>query len=88
MLQSFQQKVLSLFIFSLAIPQFGLLSHVSSLRLSPGHSGPVLNLRTVDAAHISLPRSHSLVVEGSVCATSPSLLVVAVRPIFCVFFFF
>ena len=29
---------------SLAIPQFGLLSHISSLRLSSGHSGPVLTL--------------------------------------------
>ena len=36
---------LSLFFFlSLAIPQFGLLSHVSSLRLSSGHSGLVLTL--------------------------------------------
>ena len=34
---------LSLF-FSQAIPQFGLLSQVSSLRLSSGHSGPVLTL--------------------------------------------
>ena len=33
---------------SLAIPQFGLLSHVSSLRLSSGHSGLVLTLRTDD----------------------------------------
>ena len=32
------------FTFSLAIPQFGLLSHLSSLRLSSGHSGPVLTL--------------------------------------------
>ena len=35
---------LSLFFFSLAILQFGLLSHVSSLRLSSGHSGQVLIL--------------------------------------------
>ena len=34
----------SLFFLSLAIPQFGLLSHISSLRLSSGHSGPVLTL--------------------------------------------
>ena len=32
------------FFFSLAIPLFGLLSHGSSLRLSSGHSGPVLTL--------------------------------------------
>ena len=37
---------LSLFFFSLplSIPQFGLLSHISFLRLSLGHSGPVLTL--------------------------------------------
>ena len=28
----------------LAVPQFGLLSYLSSLRLSSGHSGPVLTL--------------------------------------------
>ena len=32
------------FLLSLAIPQFGLLSQVSSLRLSSSHSGPVLTL--------------------------------------------
>ena len=35
------RKVLFFFSFSLAIPQFGLLSHVSSLRLPSGHSGLV-----------------------------------------------
>ena len=34
------------FSLSLAIPWFGLLSHISSLRLSSGHSGPVPTLRT------------------------------------------
>ena len=38
------------FLFSLVIPRFGVLSHVSSLRLSSGHLGPVLTLRTSDAA--------------------------------------
>ena len=33
-----------IFSLSLAIPQFKLLSHVSSLRLPSGHSGPVLTL--------------------------------------------
>ena len=33
-----------IFSLSLAIPQFKLLSHFSSLRLSSGHSGPVLTL--------------------------------------------
>ena len=44
---AFRRKVLSVlffFFFSLAIPLFGLLSHGSSLRLSSGHSGPVLTL--------------------------------------------
>ena len=34
----------SFFFFSLDIPHFGLLSHLNSLRLSSGHSGPVLVL--------------------------------------------
>ena len=66
---------------SLAIPQFGLLSHVSSLRLSSGHSGPVLALRTDDAAHASLPSPNSLVADMSIWATSQ--LAVVVRCIFC-----
>ena len=44
---AFCGKVLSLFLFfffSLAIPQFGLLSHISSLTLSSGHSGLVHTL--------------------------------------------
>ena len=42
---AFCREVLYHFFFSsLAIPQFGLLSHLSSLRLSSGHSGPVLTL--------------------------------------------
>ena len=41
---------------SLVIPQFVLLTHIRSLGLSSGHSGPVLTLRTNDAAHNSLPR--------------------------------
>ena len=46
LVRTFRGKVLSPFFFSLslAIPQFGLLSHVSSLRLSSGHSGLVLTL--------------------------------------------
>ena len=39
---------------SLALPQFGLLSPISSLRLSAGHSGLVLTLRIDDATHASL----------------------------------
>ena len=35
---------------SLSVPQFGLLSHVSSLRLSSGHSGLVLNPKQCNSA--------------------------------------
>ena len=60
-----------LFFSSLVIPQFGLLSHVSSLRLSTGHSGPVLTLSTDDASCTSLPSPRSLVADASVWANSP-----------------
>ena len=66
----------------LAIPQFGLLSHESSLRVSSGHSGPVL---TLNAACTSLSSPRSLVVDRSVWASS--LLGVVVRRIFCGVFF-
>ena len=75
---------LSLFISSLATPQFGLLIHVSSLRLSSRHSGPVLTLS--NAACASLFSPHSLLVDASIWATSP--LGVVVRRIICIFFFF
>ena len=80
--RAFCRKVL--FLFSLAIPQFGLLSHISSLRLSSGHSGPVLILSTDYAAHASLSSPHSQVAYTSVWATSPLALVV--RRVFCSFF--
>ena len=54
---------------SLAIPQFGLLSHISSLRLPLGHSGPVLTLS--NAACASLPSPHLLVADVGVCPASP-----------------
>ena len=41
-------------LFFLALPQFGLLSHISSLRLSSGYSGLVLTLNTDDAACASV----------------------------------
>ena len=47
---------------SLAIPQFRLLSHISSLSLSSGHSGPVLNLSNA-AAHSSPFSPHLLVAD-------------------------
>ena len=74
------------FFVPLETPQFGFLSCISSLRLSSGHSGPVLTLRTDDAAHASLPSPHSLVANASTWATS--LLGVVVRQVFCCFFFF
>ena len=43
------------FFFSLAIPQFGLLSHVSSLRLSSGHSGLAVTLSMQPAPPCSAP---------------------------------
>ena len=70
---------------SLAIPQFGLLSHVSSLTLSSGHSGQVLTLSTYYATRASLSSPHLLVSDTSVWATS--LLAVVVRCIFCEFSF-
>ena len=72
---------LVLWVDSLVIPWFGLLSHVSSLTLSSGHSGPVLTLRTDDAACASLPCPCSPEADVSIWATS--LLAVAVRHVFC-----
>ena len=69
---------------SLAIPQFGLLSHISSLRLPSGHSGPDLTLS--NAAQASLFSLFLLVVDTSVWATSP--LGDAVRRVICGFYLF
>ena len=82
-LEPFTGKVYFLFFISLAIPRFRLLSHIGFLRLSSGHSGLVLTVRTDDAACTSQSSPHLLLVEESVCAASPSLLVVVVRRIFC-----
>ena len=85
-LESFIRTFSFLFFFSLVIPQFGLLSHVSSLRLSTGHSGPILTLSTDDAARTSLPSPRLLVADVSVWANSP--LAVEIRCVVYVFFFF
>ena len=69
---------------SLATPQFGLLSHVSSLRLSSGHSGPVLTLSNVARASLFSPRL--LMMDARVWATS--LLGVVVRNVICGLLFF
>ena len=76
---------LSYFFFSLWLSHSlgGLLSHVSSLRLSSGNSGPVPYPK--HATHTSLFSPCLLVVEMSVWATS--LLGVAVRCTFFGFFF-
>ena len=68
---------------SLAIPLFGLLSHVSSLRLSSGHSGSVTTLS--NAARASLFSPCLLVADASVWATSR--LKVAIRHVICGFLF-
>ena len=54
------------FLVSLAISWFGLLCHISSLRLSLGHSSLVLTLRKDDAAWASLSSPHSMVVDVSI----------------------
>ena len=59
----------------IAIPQSGLLSQVSSLRLPSEHSGRVLTLSNV--AHASLFSPCLLVADASIWATSP--LGIAVR---------
>ena len=74
---------LSLSLF-LAIPGFELPTHISSLRLSSGHSGAVLTLS--NAARASLFSPCLLVVDRSLWATS--LLGVAVRHVICGFYLF
>ena len=81
-LRAFHRKVFFFFfLISLTIPRFGLLSHISSLRLFSWYSGLVLTLRTDDAAHTSLPSPHSFVVDTSIWANS--LLAIVVGSIFC-----
>ena len=77
-------RIVLLHSLSLAIPQFRLLSHVSSLRLPLGHSGPVLSLS--NAAHHSPFSPRLLVVDASIWDTS--LVGVAFRQIICGFFLF
>ena len=73
-----------IFSLSLAIPQFKLLSHVYSLRLSSGHSGPVLSLSN---AACSSPFSPLLLVaDASVWGTF--LLGVAFMHVICGFYLF
>ena len=73
-----------IFSFSLAIPQFELLSHISSLRLPSGPSGPVL-VRS-NAACSSPFRPHLLVADAGVWGTF--LLGVAFRHVICEFYLY
>ena len=63
----------------IAIPQSGLLSQASSLRLPSGHSGLVLTLSNAARASLSSPR---LLVEDAK-AWAAALLGVAVRHVIC-----
>ena len=90
-LRVFRGKVLSLFFFPLSLavlqfglPQLGLLSHVSSLILSSGHSGSILTLSSAACASLFSP--HLLVADTSVWATS--LPGVVVRHVICGFYLF
>ena len=70
---------------SLVIQQLVLLSHISSLRLSSGHLGPVLTLRTNYAACASLPSPHSLLyhLSASTCSLACILWVFFSSNLFC-----
>ena len=62
----FCRKVLFFFVcLFLAIPQFGLLSHVRALRLSSKHSGPVLTLSMQPTPPCSAP-AHCWQTQASV----------------------
>ena len=65
----------------IAVPQPGLLSQASSLRLPSGHSGPVFILS--NAAHSSLLLPSLLVGDASIWAVAP--VGVAVRHVICGF---
>ena len=67
---------------SFAVPQFKLVSHKNSLRLSSGHSGSVLTLS--NAARSSPFCPHLLVVDAGVWGTF--LLGVAFRHVICGFY--
>ena len=73
-----------IFSLSLAIPQFKLLSHLSSLWLPSRHSGPAFTLS--NATHSSPFRPHLLVADAGVWGTF--LLGVAFRHVICGFYLF
>ena len=71
-----------IFSLSFAVPQFKLVTHKSSFRLSSGHSGLVLTLS--NATHSSPIHPHLLVVDAGVWGTF--LLGVAFRHVICGFY--
>ena len=73
-----------IFSLSFAVPQFKLITHKSSLRLSSGHSGPVLTLSS--DARSSQSRPHLLVADAGVWGTF--LMGVAFRHVICGFYLF
>ena len=73
-----------IFSLSLAIPQFKLLSHVRSLQLPSGHSGPVLTLSNATRFSPFLP--NLLVVDVGIQGTF--LLGIAFKHVICGFYFF
>ena len=73
-----------IFSLSLAIPQFKLLSHLSSLWLPSGHSGPALTLSNAACSSPFCP--HLLVADAGVWGTF--LLGVAFRHVICGFYLF
>ena len=84
-LEPFVEKF-SLSFFLFGDPQCGLLSYLSSLRLSSGHSGLVLTLSTDYAARAFLSSPCSLVTDMSLWATFQ--LATVVRCVFCEVLFF
>ena len=64
----------------IAVPQSGLLSQVSSLRLPSGHTGPVF---TLSNARASLSSPRLLVADAGVCTAS--LLGVTLEHVICGF---
>ena len=73
-----------IFSLSFAVPQFKLETHKSSLRLSSGHSGPVLTLS--NATRSSPFRPHLLVADAGIWGTF--LLGVAFRHVICGLYLF
>ena len=69
---------------SLVIPQFNLLSHVSSLQLPSGHSSPVLTLNNNACSSPFCP--HLLVADVGIWGTF--LMGVAFRHVICGFYLF